>query len=433
MKAGGLDKILGRLEDLDTVNLNILVQRLARERNLQESVFNTIQDGILVIDSDGLIQYANQAACPLIGLKPTDIGNSQLWKMVPDLARATNEHQASEDSSKQAVISREIQINYPEKRIVRMYMVPIDAPVTSDTTGGYVVVLSDITEAQINFEEAIEHERSDSVMGLAAGVAHELGNPLNSLTIHLQLIQRKLKDALKEKNQEAIAESVEICQGEVKRLDDIINNFLEAVRPVEPELNELKLIELIEEVLRVQEAELADRNIEVKIEVEGEVPNILGDRGQIKQVFFNLIKNGMEAMAGKGQLKILARSDEEQIYLQFVDNGSGISKENIAKIFDAYYSTKTEGHGLGMMIVQRIMRQHGATSQSNHRWMSVQSSPYNFPSHISAPVCSKARSRVFIALLQTIEGGGVVGFFGDFGNLFGIDDSSVWIDDYDTA
>ena len=359
MKAGGLDKILGRLEDLDTVNLNILVQRLARERNLQESVFNTIQDGILVIDSDGLIQYANQAACPLIGLKPTDIGNSQLWKMVPGLARATNEHQANEDSSQQAVISREIQINYPEKRIVRMYMVPIDAPVTSDTTGGYVVVLSDITEAQINLEEAIEHERSDSVMGLAAGVAHELGNPLNSLTIHLQLIQRKLKDALKEKNQEAIAESVEICQGEVKRLDDIINNFLEAVRPVEPELNELKLIELIEEVLRVQEAELADRNIEVKIEVEGEVPNILGDRGQIKQVFFNLIKNGMEAMAGKGQLKILARSDEEQIYLQFVDNGSGISKEDITKIFDAYYSTKTEGHGLGMMIVQRIMRQHG--------------------------------------------------------------------------
>ena len=196
-------------------------------------------------------------------------------------------------------------------------------------------------------------------MGLAAGVAHELGNPLNSLTIHLQLIRRKLKDAIKEKNREAIAESVEICQGEVKRLDEIINNFLEAVRPVEPELNELKLIELIEEVLRVQEAELEDRKIEVKIEVEGQAPNILGDRGQIKQVFFNLIKNGMEAMIDKGQLKILARSDEEQIYLQFIDNGSGISKEDIAKIFDAYYSTKTEGHGLGMMIVQRIMRQHG--------------------------------------------------------------------------
>ena len=359
MKAGGLDKILGRLEDLDTVNLNILVQRLARERNLQESVFNTIQDGIIVIDSEGLIQYANQAACPLIGLKPNDIGTIQLWKMVPDLARSVSENEEYENSSKQAVISREIQINYPERRIVRMYMVPIDAPVSSDTTGGYVVVLSDITEAQINLEETIENERSDSVVRLAAGVAHELGNPLNSLTIHLQLIQRKLQNALKANNKEAIAESVEICQGEVKRLDDIINNFLEAVRPVEPELNELNLIALIEEVLRVQEAELSDRNIEVKIEVEGEVPNILGDRGQIKQVFFNLIKNGMEAMAGKGQLKILARADEEQIYLQFADNGSGISKEDIAKIFDAYYSTKTEGHGLGMMIVQRIMRHHG--------------------------------------------------------------------------
>ena len=112
---------------------------------------------------------------------------------------------------------------------------------------------------------------------------------LETHSIHLpsiySLFSENSKTHLK-KNQEAIADSVEICQGEVKRLDDIINNFLEAVRPVEPELNELKLIELIEEVLRVQEAELADRNIEVKIEVEGEVPNILGDRGQIKQVFF---------------------------------------------------------------------------------------------------------------------------------------------------
>ena len=112
-------------------------------------------------------------------------------------------NQADEDSSKQAVISREIQINYPEKRIVRMYMVPIDAPSTSDTTGGYVVVLSDITEAQINLVK-LSNMKSDSVMGLAAGVAHELGNPLNSLTIHLQLIRRKLKDAIKEKNQKPL-------------------------------------------------------------------------------------------------------------------------------------------------------------------------------------------------------------------------------------
>lgn len=363
MKAGGLDKILGRIEDLDSVNLSILVQRLARERTLQETVFNTIQDGILVIDSEGIIQYANEAARPIIGLKSSDIGNIQLRKMVPDLVRITPDAAPENSQTQQAVISRELEINYPEKRIIRLYMVPINAPVNSDGSGGYVVVLTDITEAQSSLAERIENERTHSVVRLAAGVAHELGNPLNSLTIHLKLIERKLKDALKASSAKSdsypLTDSLKICQGEVQRLDSIITHFLEAVRPVEPELNELKLIELIEEVLRVQEPELADRTIKVKIEIEGSIPEILGDRGQIKQVFFNLIKNAMEAMPSGGELKILARADEEQVTLQFIDNGIGIPQENIAKIFDAYYTSKTDGHGLGMMIVQRILRQHG--------------------------------------------------------------------------
>ena len=363
MKAGGLDKILGRIEDLDSINLSILVQRLARERTLQETVFNTIQDGILVIDSEGIIQYANEAARPMIGLKASDIGNIQLRKMVPDFVRSAPDADTEASEGPQAVLSRELQINYPEKRILRLYMVPIDAPVNSDGSGGYVVILTDITEAASSLAERIENERTHSVLHLAAGVAHELGNPLNSLTIHLKLIERKLKDALKGSSAksatEPIAESLKICQGEVQRLDSIITNFLEAVRPVDPELNELVLIELIEEVLRVQEVELADRKIEVKIEIDGSIPEILGDRGQIKQVFFNLIKNAMEAMPSGGTLKILARADEEQVTLQFIDNGIGISQENIAKIFDAYYTSKEDGHGLGMMIVQRILRQHG--------------------------------------------------------------------------
>ena len=359
MKASGLDKILGRIEDLDSVNLSILVQRLARERNLQETVFNTIQDGIIVMDSEGVIQYANDTACPLIGLKSSDIGTISLWKMVPDLARSISPADGDEGHPENSVLTREFEINYPEKRFIRLYMVPIDAPVNSEGSGGYVVVLSDITEAQISLEERIENERTSSIMKLAAGVAHELGNPLNSLTIHLELMQRKLEALEKQPKAEKINDSIEICRGEVKRLDAIISNFLEAIRPTKPELNTLDLIQLIEAVLQVQEVELADRKIEVKIEIDGDIPEILGDRGQIKQVFFNLIKNAMEAMSEKGQLKILARSDSEQVYLQFADNGSGISQTDMSKIFDAYYTTKENGHGLGMMIVQRIMRDHG--------------------------------------------------------------------------
>ncbi|MGJ8652728.1 MAG: sensor histidine kinase [Opitutaceae bacterium] len=359
MKNTGLDKILGRIEELDSVNLGVLVQRLARERKMQETVFNTIQDGVLVIDSDGVVQYANEAASSIIGIKDGDIGVMRLWKMVPDLAQSIDRETTSKKRKAAPVLSREVELSYPERRIVRLYMVPIDAQVGHDDSGGYVVVVSDITEEKVSMEEMIESERTSSIVGLAAGVAHELGNPLNSLTIHLQLIERKLKKLALGDVGQKLSESLEVCQGEVKRLDEIITHFLEAVRPQKPELNELDLVGLVDEVLRVQEAELRDRKLDVNVEVDSALPAILGDRGQIKQVFFNIIKNAMEAMQAGGELRIATRRDDDYVYMQFMDTGSGISDEDLSRVFQAYYTTKKEGHGLGMMIVQRIMREHG--------------------------------------------------------------------------
>jgi len=337
-----------------------LVQRLARDRKLQETVFNTIQDGILVIDSEGVVQYANEAAFSLIGLKDDDIGNTRLWKMVPDLARSMDLDKTDTTEKAARVLSREVELTYPEHRFVRLYMVPIDTQVGQDDSGGMVVVLSDVTEEKVSMEERIESERIASIMRLSAGVAHELGNPLNSLTIHLQLIERKLNKLQLGETADSMSESLEVCQGEVKRLDGIITHFLEAVRPQQPELNELDLVELLDEVLRVQEAELSDRRLDVNIEVGQAIPSILGDRGQIKQVFFNLIKNAMEAMQPGGKLRVLARSDDEFVYMQFIDTGSGISEDELSRILQPYYTTKKEGHGLGMMTVQRIIRDHGA-------------------------------------------------------------------------
>lgn len=361
MKASGLDKILGRIEDLDSVNLGILVQRLARERKMQETVFNTIQDGIVVIDSEGVVQYANLAALGIIGLKSDDIGVTRLWKMVPDLARSVHLEASDPKADAKPVLTRELELSYPEHRFVRLYLMPIQANAGLDVDSeGYVIVISDITEDKLSMEELIENERTGSIFRLASGVAHELGNPLNSLTIHLQLIERKLKKLEDSTQAEKLADSVGVCLGEVQRLDGIITHFLEAIRPQKPELNELDLISLVEEVLRVQEAELKDRRIEVKVEVgETSIPSILGDRGQIKQVFFNLIKNAMEAMSPGGLLRIVTRSDDDQVYVQFIDNGSGISEEDLSRVFQAYFTTKPTGHGLGMMVVNRILREHG--------------------------------------------------------------------------
>lgn len=356
-KNTSLDRVLGRLDTLDSVNLANLVQRLARERGLFEDIFNTLQEGILVIRDDGAIEYANASAQRLIGLGGgEDLAGQMLWRLIPGLrpslgAALDDEHAAA------PVVAREFELTYPEPRTVRLYMVPFRG-----AGGGgarrFAVILSDVTKDKQTTEARIEDERTSSILLLAAGVAHELGNPLNSLTIHLQLIDRKLKKLKASKETESLAESVRVCRDEVTRLDGIISNFLEAIRPRPPDLAETNLNETLAEVLRFQQRELADREIQVEAET-GELPLVMADRNQLKQVFFNITKNAMEAMRPGGKLRIKSRADDESVFLLFGDTGSGIKQEDLVRMFQPYHTTKVGGHGLGLMIAQRIMREHG--------------------------------------------------------------------------
>jgi two-component system, sporulation sensor kinase E len=356
-KHSSLDRVLGRLDTLDSVNLANLVQRLARERAVFEEIFNTLQEGILVIRDDGAIEYANASAQRLIGLGSDDLAGQTLWRLVPglhtSLGGALDEHP---DNPAAPVVAREFELTYPSVRTVRLYMVPFRAAVGANVRR-FAVILSDITREKQTTEARIESERTSSILLLAAGVAHELGNPLNSLDIHLQLIERKLKRA-KASGAEALTDSVQICREEVARLDGIISNFLEAIRPRVPDLAELNLTDVLDEVLRFQQRELANRGVDVEAE-SPPLPTVMADRNQLKQVFFNVIKNAMEAMRPGGRLKIRTRVDDESVFLLFADTGSGIKQEDLMRIFQPYHTTKPGGHGLGLMIAQRIMREHG--------------------------------------------------------------------------
>jgi PAS domain S-box-containing protein len=358
-KQSTLDRVLGRLDNLDTVNLTNLVQRLARERGLLEAVFNTVREGILVVDEHGVIEYSNHAAQRMIGLKEADVGTSTLWRLVPGL-RQSLDLKSNETLVRRSALSRELELTYPEHRFARLYMVPfregIDDPGSSER---FVVIVSDITKEKVTTREMIEGERISSIILLAAGVAHELGNPLNSLTIHLQLMERQLKKLEGSVQAEKLGESIRICQDEVGRLDGIIRNFLEAIRPRPPDLQPVNLLVLLDGVLGFQESELKDRGLRVEVETANDPPVVMADRGQIKQVFFNLIKNAMEAMTIGGCIKIRSRTDDEWVYLQVGDSGSGIPEEDLSKIFQPFHTSKEGGSGLGLMIVQRIMRDHG--------------------------------------------------------------------------
>ena len=357
--SSSLDRVLGRLDTLDSVNLANLVQRLARERALFEDIFNTLQEGVLVISADGAIEYANQSAHRLIGLREHEIPGVTLWRLVPGL-RTSLDGALDDAAHTLPVVAREVELTYPEPRAVRLYMVPFQGE-GSGSDRRFAVILTDITREKQSTEARIESERTSSILLLAAGVAHELGNPLNSLTIHLQLIERRLKKLKKtaDKDAAALNDSIQVCKQEVERLDGIITNFLEAIRPRPPDLAETHLPEVLAEVFRFQQQELEDRGISVEAEIPTDLPVIMADRNQVKQVFFNIIKNAMEAMQPGGRLRIRTRADDELVYLMFGDNGSGIKQEDMVRLFEPYHTTKVGGHGLGLMIVQRIMRDHG--------------------------------------------------------------------------
>ena len=358
-KVSSLDRVLGQVDSLDTTNLTNLVNKLARERAFLETIFNTAREGILVISDLGLIEYANIASHQMIGLKDSDIGEASLWRLIPELRGSLGLEEAARLES--SVSSRELELTYPENRYVRLYILPFEGAgeTHSDTSNQFVVILSDITLEKQSSEAMIESGRTSSILLLAAGVAHELGNPLNSITIHLQLIERQLKKLEESVTRSKLESSVEVCRAEVSRLDGIIKNFLEAIRPQTPDFQTVNLNELLEESLQFQASELEDRGIKVEMEADAESPIVRADKQQVKQAFFNITKNAMEAMKPGGFIRVKVQSDEERVYLRFGDSGSGISQDSLSRIFEPYHTTKKVGTGLGLMIVERIMREHG--------------------------------------------------------------------------
>ena len=369
MKAGFLEKLIERLGRIGPEEVQNYFLRLAQEKGFLETVFNAIQEGIIVTDSKGRITYLNDAACELFGLEAGDA----IGKRLDERMRGLDWESLTQSGGP---VSRDMEIFYPANRFINFYIVPlmiehrdsvagddVPEPLRSATvaTGdqvGHAMILRDITESRRSAQQTLESERLNALTLLAAGVAHEIGNPLNSLHIHLQLMERKVRK-LKDEARHELQESIDVARAEIGRLDSIVTQFLRAIRPSKPQLHPENVNAIVDEAVRFFAPEIQDRDVVVEQELRSDLPLLQLDRDQIKQALYNVIKNSLEAMKRRGILRIRTDMDDAHVLISFIDTGGGMSPENLSRVFEPYFTTKSSGTGLGLLIVRRIVREHG--------------------------------------------------------------------------
>ena len=342
------NKIQQQLEEL-----TLAFTKVAHAKQEWEQTVDVIDDGIWLVDANCRIIRANRTMAEWLHTTPNALISSDCQSTF-NICQLVSDFCPIKQHPTNVIRRGEIQIPQFANRIFHLNTYPIK---TDDKLVGSVNVLHDITAERAMQSQLVQAEKLAGLGRLAASLAHEINNPLQALQGCLDLALANPTNIEKQQRYLGIAKS------EVERLGTMVQRMLDFYRPSKGTRGPMDLKALVDEVLTLSGKRLQHARVTTQVEWIGNIPILYGVANQIKQVFLNLVLNATDAMPNGGELCIRGSISEDQHWLctEFADNGMGISPENLDKIFEPFYTTKSSGTGLGLGISHTIVASHGGT------------------------------------------------------------------------
>jgi PAS domain S-box-containing protein len=307
--------------------------------------------GIIVVNNRHRIVFINKASKRLVPFSKRELSEAVVWQAVSDY-----------EISKfiRDTLLRQEKVTDREFTLVNGYTKTISlgfAPIVKDQrVQGSLIHVEDVTERRIREARLRRAESLAALTTLTAGVAHEIKNPLGSIGIHIQLIQKQMRGNEFIKTKE-VEKYLNVINEEVSRLNKVVLDFLFAVRPMDIKLETGDINRVIGELLDFLKFELENARVSLSVEL-GDIPEIELDEKYMKQALLNIIQNALQAMPDGGSLLVKSFARGERVQIEIIDTGKGIPEGLVEKVFEPYYTTKEFGSGLGLTIVYKIIKEH---------------------------------------------------------------------------
>ena len=324
---------------------------LERLEDLNESIIQSIDTGLMTLDSSGRIWSFNAAAERITGFEYSQVKGSHYTEVFPELLLGDDPGAAADSAPKW---SWSYQGSDGRKMILDLGLLGLKG--RDNVTWGRLLVFEDCTRLKQMEDEVKRVERLAAIGEMAAGIAHEIRNPLASMSGSFQLLEADLN---KEGDQGRL---IAIMRREMDRLNHIVNDFLSFARPRTASPVAINLSHVVGELLRMFVQQLgSDGNVKLIKEIQPDVM-VLFDRHQIEQIMWNLLRNALEAMPSGGALTVTVNQTGDlppMGYVRVADTGPGISSADMDRLFDPFFTTKAQGSGLGLSIVYRLLERGG--------------------------------------------------------------------------